>query len=491
MITTNETKNHDVNDEKNDSNMTHSLDLDEFLEVKYYLTCLDPYHKKFITICIYLQKRMSSIIRNLNTSSIEKEVQTSEDLSLGFAIALPIFCATAAVSSVIILRTYLKDLNEVVKNILTCLSIHMAMASIGAAAIMMFWNDDQEIEMKCSILHLLNVANIMTTIGNLAAVSFTKYYLASKTNKLEAINNCFIAGLIILVYIGGYLIAFVVIMSGMTSFESACIGNEDLEKVTDMSWLGVVVTIVSISIGLLYDFSLYAFLKKKNQVQLGVGQDRLVPWKSSNDEGYSYNVPIGASALSLGTAALTCILASVALVSYSKLYAAALIGSYLMPSMILIVMVGITIKAAKSQKPKPAVPKLPQFHEENEDVQDGADVTNQDQVDIEIGEELEVGQLNDNLDDRGGRVLEDNETREAFEEQGPKPKCIQVQPKPKRIEDEKLGNGNENVQSLDEHKIPTETKDGEAHGIFPPECLKNEMEMKTKTRKEESLSNIN
>ena len=125
--------------------MTHSLDLDEFLEVKYYLTCLDPYHKKFITICIYLQKRMSSIIRNLNTSSIEKEVQTTEDLSLGFAIALPIFCATAAVSSVIILRTYLKDLNEVVKNILTYLSIHMAMASIGAAAILMFWNDDQDI----------------------------------------------------------------------------------------------------------------------------------------------------------------------------------------------------------------------------------------------------------------------------------------------------------------------------------------------------------
>ena len=76
-------------------------------------------------------------------------------------------------------------------------------------------------------------------------------------------------------------------------------------------------------------------------------------------------------------------------------------------------------------------------------------------------------------------MLEDNETREAFEEQSPKPKFIQVQPKPKRIEDEKLGNENENVQSLDEHKISTETKDGEAHGLFPPESLKYEMEMKT------------
>ena len=132
---------------------------------------------------------MSTIIRNLNNSNTEEVQTSSEDSDLGLEIALPIFCATAAVSSVIILRTYLKDLNEVVKNILTCLSIHMAIASIGAAAIMMFWNDDQEIEMKCSILHLLNVANTMTTIGNLAAVSFTKYYLASKTNKLEAINN--------------------------------------------------------------------------------------------------------------------------------------------------------------------------------------------------------------------------------------------------------------------------------------------------------------
>ena len=122
------------------------------------------------------------------------------------------------------------------------------------------------------------------------------------------------------------------------------------------------------------------------------------------------------------------------------------------------------------------------FHEENEDVEDGADVSNQDQVDIEIGEELQEGQLNDNLDDQGGRVLEDNETREAFEEQGPKPKFIQVQPKPKRIEDEKLGNENENVQSLDEHKNSTETQDGEAHGLFPPESLKYEMEMKTLKR---------
>ena len=158
----------------------------------------------------------------------------------------------------------------------------------------------------------------------------------------------------------------------------------------------------------------------------------------------------------------------------------ALIGSYLMPSTILIVMVAITIKAAKNQKPKPVVPKLPQFHDEWEDVQDGGDINNElDQDQVDVGEELQEVQLNDNLDDQGGRVLEDNETREAFEEQGPKPKFIQVHPKPKRIEDEKLGNGNENDQSLDEHKIPTETKDGKAHGIFPPESLKEEMEMKT------------
>ena len=80
-----------------------------------------------------------------------ENVTNSEDKStVGFEVAFPIICATVSILALVVLKKYLKNLNEVIKNILLALSLHNLASSIVASGIILFWNGKNTILERCN-----------------------------------------------------------------------------------------------------------------------------------------------------------------------------------------------------------------------------------------------------------------------------------------------------------------------------------------------------
>ena len=279
--------------------------------------------------------------------------------------------------ALVILKKYLKNLNVVIKNILIAINLHNLGSSIATANILIFWNGKDTILERCNTLQILTQSNILIAIQTLALISFTKYYLAWKTAKLEAINNWIIIGLTVFVHVSGYSITSIVKLTTLVPFTSACLGNKSENQGNKIVTLFYATfTSVVATIGFVYDASLYFFLKKRQKIERGAGQAELVPWKSSNQEEYKYSIPIGASAIAL-TAGILCIaVASLILVSTGSAYYMNLGTGFILPSTLMVAMLGLTIRTAWNQKPKPTIPKGPCFHDdghEDDDVEEGHD----------------------------------------------------------------------------------------------------------------------
>ena len=328
------------------------------------------------------------------TNRIENQDFGSKDSNLSL-IAFPICCGTVALLAMVALTKFLKNLNEFIKNILLVLSIHNLASAIVATLLMIFWDDGYDILGKCSALQILAVSNTLINIGNLALISFTKYYLAWKTAKLEAANPLIIIGLTVLLYFAGYFFSVVMTLTTLSPLMSSCTGNEYEDRVNRWaSVVGLIFAITSVVIGLVYDYSLYSFLKMKNQMERGVGQSEMIPWKSSNDGPYKYTVPIGASVIALITGIICCCGATLVSVFMFKPDYIVYALYYLLPAVLLAIMIGLTIRTAWNQKPAPRIPKGPCFHgdlpndedeeegQENEHAEEDADP----QQDVEEGQ---------------------------------------------------------------------------------------------------------
>ena len=135
------------------------------------------------------------------------------------------------------------------------------------------------------------------------------------------------------------------------------------------------ISIIAIGVG--YDVFLMKFLKKQNK-KLGPGQAKLIKWKSTKDQEYSFGIPISAAVVSMVSMVafvgmLFWIVISFENVDYmTKAYFECCL-SIQMP-----LMLALTLKAAKHKKPLPKIPQKPMFHddpyleeennEENDDV---------------------------------------------------------------------------------------------------------------------------
>ena len=304
------------------------------------------------------------------TDRIENQDLGSMDSNLSL-IAFPVCCGTVALLAMVALTKFLKNLNEVIKNILLVLSIHNLASAVIVTLIIIFWDNEDDIVEKCSALQILGMSNALISIGNLALISFTKYYLAWKTAKLEAANLLIIIGLSALLYFAGYLIVVVMTLTTFTPLMSLCTNNEDEDQVD--RWTPLVFpicTATSVVLGLVYDYSLYSFLKMKNQMERGVGQSEMIPWKTSNDGPYKYTVPIGASVIALVTGIICCGFSALVSVSLVRRDYIAFGLAYLLPAVLLAVMIGLTIRTAWNQKPAPKIPKGPCFHGDLPDDED-------------------------------------------------------------------------------------------------------------------------
>ena len=107
----------------------------------------------------------------------------------------PIPGLVSSTSSIVVLNLYLKDLHVIMKNLLNVLSAHSIIASISTIAIESYVNYTND--------HTLSFQAIFPsygiTCGMFSYMSVVRYYLASKTQELEAVKAWklyFMAGII-------------------------------------------------------------------------------------------------------------------------------------------------------------------------------------------------------------------------------------------------------------------------------------------------------
>ena len=330
---------------------------------------------------------------------------------VGFEVAFPILCAVVSLLALVVLKKYLKNLNEVIKNILIALNLHNLASSIVTTSILIFWNDKNSILERCNTLQIMTHSNALIAIQTLGLISYAKYYLAWKTAKLEATNTCIIIGLAASVYVTGYSITSTVTLTTMTSLTSTCIRNKDENQGNTLVPLFYAAfSVIVVAIGFVYDATLYFFLKKRQQMERGAGQSGTIPWKSSNQEEYKYSIPIGASAVALTTGIVCLTLCAVVLSLTSNVTYYIVYGlGYILPSMLTAAMLGLTIRTAWNQKPKPTIPKGPCFHDDGneDDVEDGHDNDGFEQVPeanpAQVHHEQENNESNE--DNEEGEVL--------------------------------------------------------------------------------------
>lgn len=192
---------------------------------------------------------------------------------------------------------------------------------------------------------------------------------------------------------------------------------EDFEEVLT-PFIGVFYlarNLISGLIGLSYDARLILFLKKQNEAQKNTGQDKLVPWKAQYDE-FDYNVPVAATLISL-FAALSCM--GILNTLFNGFGLAILIlpnVPFIFSSILLPLLLGLTIRTRREQKPKPQIPQGPCFHDsddtEMEDIpaeQDAEEQNVQEDVleqnyDLEVANNVDhkvifVQPMEDNIDE--------------------------------------------------------------------------------------------
>ena len=340
---------------------------------------------------------------------LEEENQVEAKSGVGLEVVFPIICTTVAICAIVALKYFLKNLNETVRNILLVANVHMALVSLVTSLILFFWNDEESRSEKCGTIQVLMWTNGLIATGTLAITSFAKFYLAIKTAKLKAINLNIIVFYTILIYFLGYLLAILVTVFEKTRFMADCTGQESSNMIGAL--IAGIYTVTLVSIGFFYDISLYFFLKKRQEKEKREKQVDMIPWKTSNeDEEYQFMIPIGASITALSSALVICI----TLIGFSiadhllEAYYIILAILFVLPSVIMIVMVGLTMGTAFNHKPKPQIPKRLCFHDQNDEADE--DEENQgENVDHNGTEDLNQAQGNE-VNDHAIEVPEENQS---------------------------------------------------------------------------------
>ena len=253
-------------------------------------------------------------------------------------------------------------------------------------------------------------------LGNLAAVSFVRYYMAFKTAMLGTIKTPIVVGIVVLVNVCGYLMSTLQFATDMTLFVSGCLGisnGNNSEKW--LFWLYFLYVLILLSFGVWYDIAYYYLLKNWNQIQLRVNPEQAVqPWNDLGDEEvHDYTIPAGSSTLTI-TIAFAIISITGYMAHVTNPYALIMVYSYNMLSIILIATVGFALLASAWSQ----FPNLPQSQDEpNPDRDHGHnsdDRLNQPQAAAVGGEEPQQKETNDSTEEQGEREVEENNSKEEI-----------------------------------------------------------------------------
>ena len=283
-------------------------------------------------------------------------------------VASPLILLISSACCYVVLDTFLKDLNTIIKNILKTLCCHNFITCSMTFGLLLYLSEDnaRKTFWTChGLIYLTGTTNSML-IHNIGIISVVRYYIARKTSNQEMAKKYVIIGIVMGAYVTEYGSSILAQIYLKSYGHLHCMNvdgelEEDTFKFFKMiSWImsSIIIIVVNVLLGL--------FLKEKNKVHPnGPNQVHLVPWKSSNAPKYDYHVPISACLVTV--AAWISFLAWTLMFRYlldlgKGTFKFALPMRYAMTSIFMPILLILTLRAKKKAKPLPQLPKVLQYH---------------------------------------------------------------------------------------------------------------------------------
>ena len=146
------------------------------------------------SVCVvntFLSTLQNSYSRNTSTLQCIKSHNMGNTASNHFIETVipltgPILGLLTSTSSLVVIKLYLQDLHDIMKNLLYALSGHSIIASTAQIAIKLY-ADDKNLK-TCFLLFQAIFPSYCITCSMFSFMSAVRYYLASRTQELQAVK---------------------------------------------------------------------------------------------------------------------------------------------------------------------------------------------------------------------------------------------------------------------------------------------------------------
>ena len=284
-----------------------------------------------------------------------------------------------SIGCLVIVNTYLKMLHETIKKLLNIVLFHNILTSSTVTSLMtyMMTSHSQDF-MMCSIW-LVTGANVFVTRFGIALMSFLRYHISWKISKCESTKNVSKLMIIIMVvylvfeyFVLGPFSFFVTIFFDIPSAALSCAGK-NTQGLPILPMFHVTKTLIIIIFGITYDIFIMKFLRKRN-AQREPGQSKLVMWKSG-DQDHDLLVPVSATVTSVIAGISSLGMAYMLVKGYvendEESWKTMAFSASVMNNIDMIVMIGLTIRAAKLRNQKPNIPRRPIYYDKKVESSEG------------------------------------------------------------------------------------------------------------------------
>ena len=276
-----------------------------------------------------------------------------------------------SIGCLVVVKTYLKMLHETIKKLLNIVLIHSVLTSGMVMILMTYMMTTHSQDFTICSTWLLVGSNAFVTRFGMALMSFSRYHITWKISKCESTKNVSRSMMIAMVFYGifdyfilGPLSFFAASYFGLPTAALSCAGS-NTQGLPILPAFHFIKTLIIIIFGITYDILIMTFLRKRN-AQKEPGQSKLVMWKSG-DQDHDLLVPVSATVTSVIACICSLGIAFMIVKGYvendeeSWKYIA--ISASVMTNIDMIVMIGLTIRAAKLRKKKPQIPRRPMYYD--------------------------------------------------------------------------------------------------------------------------------
>ena len=276
-----------------------------------------------------------------------------------------------SIGCLVVVNTYLKMLHETIKKLLNIVLIHNILTSGIVAALMTYMITTHAQDFMICSIWLMAGSNAFVTRFGMALMSFSRYHITWKISKCESTKKISKHMVIAMVVYGifdyfilGPLSFFAAIHFDIPTAALSCAGG-NTQGLPILPAFHITKTLIIIIFGITYDILIMKFLRKRN-AQKEPGQSKLVVWKSG-DRDHDLLVPVSATVTSVIACICSLGIAFMIMKGYlendeeSWKYVA--FSASVMTNIDMIVMIGLTIRAAKLRKPKPKIPRRPMYYD--------------------------------------------------------------------------------------------------------------------------------